>query len=68
MQEQLLLVRSEDQSWRLDEHTREVGRQGVRDARAALRQAAAAAGGGSPDGGRRQSAHTAARTADRTAA
>ncbi|HVF13778.1 MAG TPA: hypothetical protein VM942_04215 [Acidimicrobiales bacterium] len=40
MQEQLLLLPSDDRPWRLDERTREVGRQGIEQARAALRQAA----------------------------
>jgi len=43
MHEQLLLLRPDDRPWRLDDHTREVGRQGILDARAALRQARASA-------------------------
>ncbi|HEX7276189.1 MAG TPA: hypothetical protein VF244_02350 [Acidimicrobiales bacterium] len=39
MNEQLLLLRPDERPWRLDEHTRAVGRQGVQEARAALRQA-----------------------------
>ena len=39
MHEQLLLLRSDDRPWSLDEHTREVGRRGIAEARAALRAA-----------------------------
>lgn len=37
MQRQLTLINSDDTIWRLDEETREVGRKGVAEARAALR-------------------------------
>ncbi len=40
MSQQLLLL-DEDTPWRLDPHTREIGRRGVADARAALAQARA---------------------------
>jgi hypothetical protein len=39
MHEQLLLLRSDERPWRLDPHTREVGRRGIEEARAALRAA-----------------------------
>ncbi len=39
MQEQLRLLQPDDRGWRLDEHTREIGRQGLQEARAALRRA-----------------------------
>ncbi len=42
MNEQLLLLRPDERPWRLDDHTRHVGREGVEQARAALRQVAAA--------------------------
>jgi len=42
MNEQLLLLRPAERPWRLDPHTREIGREGVREARAALRRAAGA--------------------------
>jgi hypothetical protein len=46
MNEQLLLLRlsllgSHEQPWRLDDHTREIGRRGIEEARAALRRVAA---------------------------
>jgi hypothetical protein len=40
---QLTLIDPAATDWRLDEHTREVGRQGLAQARAALRQARQAA-------------------------
>jgi hypothetical protein len=39
MERQLVLLEQEPE-WRLDEHTREVGRAGLAKARAALREAA----------------------------
>jgi hypothetical protein len=33
---QLVLIETEPSDWRLDEHTREVGRKGIESARAAL--------------------------------
>ena len=42
MNEQLLLVLCDQQPWRLDDHTREVGRRGLQEAREALRRTAAA--------------------------
>jgi hypothetical protein len=44
MNEQLLLVcgSPEEPPWRLDDHTREVGRRGLQEAREALRRTAAA--------------------------
>ncbi|MEA2716354.1 MAG: hypothetical protein QOI99_671 [Actinomycetota bacterium] len=39
MHEQLHLLRSDDRPWRLDDHTREVGRRGIEEARAALHAA-----------------------------
>ena len=39
MHEQLHLLRSDDQSWKLDDDTREIGRRGLEEARAALRRA-----------------------------
>ena len=39
MERQLVLLEGRDSDWRLDERTREVGREGVRQAREALRQA-----------------------------
>lgn len=42
---QLLLIDESTPDWRLDEHTREVGRRGVARAREALRQTT-----GSPEG------------------
>jgi hypothetical protein len=43
MERQLVLLDLEARDWRLDDRTREVGRQGVAAAREALRQARAAA-------------------------
>lgn len=48
MNDQLVLLDDEEEAarqaaWRLDEHTREIGRRGVALAREALRQAAARA-------------------------
>lgn len=40
MVRQLVLISDERHEWRLDERTREVGRQGLAVARQALRQAA----------------------------
>jgi hypothetical protein len=42
MQEQLVLVEPLERPWVLDEHTREIGRRGVEQARQALRNANAA--------------------------
>jgi hypothetical protein len=39
MERQLALIEVAKRDWRLDEHTREVGRQGVAQAREALREA-----------------------------
>jgi hypothetical protein len=39
MTRQLLLVEARDIDWRLDEHTRELGRQGIAEARRQLREA-----------------------------
>ena len=36
MKNQLTLLSSEDSMWRIDEETREVGRKGIAEARAAL--------------------------------
>lgn len=41
MERQLILIEERQPDWRLDEHTREVGRAGVARARAALREALA---------------------------
>ncbi len=41
MQEQLVLVEGDERPWELDEHTREIGRRGVEQARQALRNAKA---------------------------
>jgi len=56
MHEQLFLLRTDEHAWRLDDHTREIGRQGLLAARAALRQAStddrpADERGGRPDRG-----------------
>jgi len=40
MARQLVLLDAAAVDWRLDEHTRELGRQGVAEARLALREAA----------------------------
>jgi hypothetical protein len=40
MERQLVLLDSPRADWRLDEHTRELGLEGVRRAREALREAA----------------------------
>lgn len=40
MERQLVLMETNRADWRLDEHTREVGLEGVRKAREALRDAA----------------------------
>ena len=42
MQEQLVLVEPVERQWELDDHTREIGRRGVEQARQALRNAKAA--------------------------
>jgi hypothetical protein len=39
MARQLALIETRDKEWRLDEETRETGREGVRQAREALRRA-----------------------------
>jgi hypothetical protein len=39
MARQLTLIEAKDVDWRLDEHTRAVGIQGIAEARAALAQA-----------------------------
>jgi hypothetical protein len=44
MERQLILIEERQPDWRLDEHTREVGRAGVAQARAAMREALAKAG------------------------
>jgi hypothetical protein len=54
MSRQLSLIESPP-AWRLDEPTREAGRRGVAEARAALRAALAQAGGRSDTG---QDAHS----------
>jgi hypothetical protein len=36
---QLVLIEATPEDWRLDVHTREIGRQGIESARAALREA-----------------------------
>jgi hypothetical protein len=41
MARQLTLINPNEADWHLDERTKEVGRQGISDARAALRRAAA---------------------------
>lgn len=41
MERQLILIDDRQPDWRLDEHTREVGKAGVAQARAALREALA---------------------------
>ncbi len=56
MNEQLILLRPAEQPWRLDDHTREIGRRGVEEARAALRR-------GSADDGRRAPGQATRRTA-----
>jgi hypothetical protein len=40
MARQLVLISTTDIDWRLDERTKEVGRRGISEARAALRRAA----------------------------
>jgi hypothetical protein len=40
MAHQLVLIDARDADWRLDEHTREVGRQGLAEARRRLQQSA----------------------------
>ena len=42
MARQLTLINANEMDWRIDEHTKEVGRRGISDARDALRRAAAA--------------------------
>jgi hypothetical protein len=49
MATQLLLLESTSPNWKLDRRTREIGRRGVAEARAALRRANG--GGGSGGGG-----------------
>jgi hypothetical protein len=39
MERQLALIHDEDTDWRLDEHTKEIGRQGLAQARLALAEA-----------------------------
>jgi hypothetical protein len=39
MARQLVLIEARDTQWRLDEHTREVGRRGLAEARRRLQQA-----------------------------
>ncbi len=39
MTRQLVLIESSEADWRLDEHTREVGRAGIAEARQALAEA-----------------------------
>jgi hypothetical protein len=39
MERQLVLIEDNESDWRLDERTRQVGREGVAAARVALRQA-----------------------------
>lgn len=41
MNDQLRLLQPDEPPWRLDEHTRQVGRQGLRQARAALHRTVA---------------------------
>ena len=43
MEQQLLLLDPPPDDWRLDEHTRQIGRRGVQQARDALRQRGQAA-------------------------
>jgi hypothetical protein len=43
MARQLSLINLTDMDWRLDERTKELGRQGISEARAALRRTAAPA-------------------------
>lgn len=50
MERQLVLLESSPDEWRLDEHTRAVGRRGVEAARAALRAATAPEPGAKGDG------------------
>jgi hypothetical protein len=40
MERQLVLIEDTDSDWRLDERTRQLGRQGVAAARVALQEAA----------------------------
>ena len=40
MTDQLVLIEATDVDWRLDEHTKEVGRRGIAEARKALAEAA----------------------------
>jgi hypothetical protein len=40
MARQLVLIDARDTDWRLDEHTREVGRQGLAEARRRLQESA----------------------------
>jgi len=39
MQQQLILVETDERPWELDDHTREVGRRGLEAARRALQRA-----------------------------
>jgi hypothetical protein len=48
MNEQLFLLQTDDRPWRLDDRTRDVGRRGLAEARAALGQATAGAGAKAP--------------------
>jgi hypothetical protein len=43
MARQLALINTTEIDWRLDERTKELGRRGISEARAALRRAASAA-------------------------
>lgn len=44
MAHQLVLIDTVELDWRLDEHTKEVGRRGISEARSMLRQAAVRVG------------------------
>jgi hypothetical protein len=39
MARQLVLIETREREWKLDEHTREAGREGIRQAREELRRA-----------------------------
>ncbi|MGI8776805.1 MAG: hypothetical protein ACR2LJ_05335 [Acidimicrobiales bacterium] len=43
MEQQLTLVDTDERAWELDDHTREIGRRGLEQARRALQKASAQA-------------------------
>ncbi len=56
MERQLVLIEERSADYRLDEHTREVGRRGIAAARELLRKADEHDGGGQAKHGRRAAA------------